>query len=238
MHTNQDGIAIYRQIADILVKRIRAGQYSPGERLPSDRELSAEFGHNRHTVRRALDVVEELQLITRHQGKGTFVVRTLPAPPEKKHLSIGLIDTTRQLGTRPPARVLSVSVQSADQVAFNLNLNPGDLVTYLHRLRLIDNTPMIVEHIYVPQALAPKLEDYDLNQSLHEVMTTRFQIEIAGKDVTFESIPSDGYISQLLNIPVGSPMLLEKRLSYTTDHVPCEYSEHIYRGDRFVFRLK
>src|SRR3990172_5374396 len=98
MHNKQDGIAFYRQIADILIKRIRAGQYSPGERLPSDRALSAEFGHNRHTVRRALDVVEEQKLITRQQGKGTFVAKTLPASPEKKHLSVGLIDTTRQLG--------------------------------------------------------------------------------------------------------------------------------------------
>lgn len=238
MHSKPDGITYYRQIADIIIKRIRTGQYAPGARLPSDRKLGAEFGHNRHTVRRALDVVEEHKLITRHQGKGTFVVKTLPSSPEKNHLSIGLIDTTRQFGTRPAARVLQVSVQPADQVAEQLRVRSDEPVTYLNRVRSIDNTPLIVEHIYVPQKIAPGLENFDLKQSLRDLMTTQFQIIIAHKEVTFESIPSDSHVSQLLGIPVGSPMLLEKRLSFTADNTPCEYSEHIYRGDRFVFRLK
>ncbi|MBZ0304323.1 MAG: UTRA domain-containing protein, partial [Anaerolineae bacterium] len=127
---------------------------------------------------------------------------------------------------------------AAEQVAQYLGLRPEDLVTHVHRLRLIDHTPMIIEHIYVPQKLAPGLEQSDLSQSLRDLMAAHYQIEAASKDVTFESIPSDGYVSQLLNIPVGSPTMLEKRLSFTADLVPCEYSEHLYRGDRFAFRLK
>ena len=238
MRSNQHGIAYYRQIADILIKRIRTGHYAPGAQLPSDRDLSAEFGHNRHTVRRALDVVEEQRLITRHQGKGTFVVKVLPDDHEKRHLSLGLIDMTRQFGARPSARVLDIAVQLADRVTLTLGLRPEELVTYIHRLRLIDDTPMIIEHIYVPQRIAPGLQDHNLSQSLRDLMTETFNIEVASKEVTFESILSDSYVSQLLNIPVGSPMLLEKRLSRTDDDTPCEYSEHIYRGDRFAFRMK
>ncbi len=238
MRGKPDGITYYRQIADVIIKRIRSGQYAPGTRLPSDRKLGAEFGHNRHTVRRALDVVEEHHLITRHQGKGTFVVKALPPSPEKKHLTIGLIDTTRQLGTRPAARVIQVLVQSADQVADHLRLRPDEGVVFINRVRSIDHSPLIIEHIYVPQKLAPGLETFDLTQSLRDLMTSQFAITLARQEVTFESIPSDSQAPQLVGLPGGAPMLLEKRLSFTIEDTPCEYSEHIYRGDRFAFRLK
>ncbi|MAS35984.1 MAG: hypothetical protein CL610_18395 [Anaerolineaceae bacterium] len=238
MRSNRQGIAYYRQIADILIKRIHNGVYAPGEQLPSDRELSAEFGHNRHTVRRALDVVAEHKLITRQQGRGTFVTTTVPAAPEKRHLSLGLIDMTRQLGARPAARVLEAIVRPADQVAEILKLKPSDLIIYIHRLRYVDNTPMILEYISIPYAFVPGIEHEELSQSLRDLMVDQFDIHLTDKEVTFESNASDGYVSQMLNIPLGSPVMLEKRLSYDADQTLCEYSEHIYRGDRFAFRLK
>lgn len=235
---NEAGIAYYRQIADILIARIYNGSYASGERLPSDRELGLEFGHNRHTIRRALDVVEAHNLIVRRRGKGTFVAENIPPGPPRTELPIGLIDITRQLGARPAAEVLKVMVQPANGVAARLRINKDDRVIYLHRLRYLEGEPAIVEHIYVPQALCPGLERYDLSQSLHQLMHRAFGLDVTHKEVAFESILSDGYVSQLLKLPVGSPMMLERRILYAKDGVPREYAEHIYRGDRFSFTLR
>jgi GntR family transcriptional regulator len=236
---NQGGIAYYRQIADRLIQRIYDGEYALGEQLPSDRELSIEFGHHRHTVRRALDIVEAQALITRHQGRGTFVADILPPPTEKTRLPIGgLIDMTRRLGQRPEAKVLSVSIIQADNVSGALQINPDEQVIYLHRLRLIGDEPVILEHIYVPHRLVPGLEREDLNQSLRDLMAEQYRLSIARKEIEFESILSNSYAAQHLQIAVGSPLMLEKRVAFTPDDLPCEYSKHIYRGDRFLFSLR
>ena len=237
---NQGGIAYYRQIADRLIQRIYDGEYAPGEQLPSDRELSTEFGHHRHTIRRALDIVESQRLIKRQQGRGTFVADVLPSPTEKMRLPIGLIDMTRRLGQRPAATVLdvSVSVGQADHINDALQIASDDKVIYLHRLRFIDDEPVILEHIYVPHRLTPGLEHNDLNQSLRDLMVDQYQLAISHKIIEFESILANSYAAQHLHIAVGSPLMQEQRVVFTADNLPCEYSRHIYRGDRFLFSLR
>jgi GntR family transcriptional regulator len=235
---NQSGITYYRQVADIIIARIYKGIYSPGEQLPTGRELSHEFDCNRHTIRRALDLVEAEKLIARHQGRGTFVLENLPRTSPKIQFALGLIDISRQLGTRPNAQVLNVVVQPAEKFAPVLGIPEHDKVIHIHRLRLLDGDPIIVEYIYIPLQLAANLMDFDLSQSLRQLMQTEFQLQIIRSEITFEPILSSPYVSDLLQSPVGSPMMVERRLSFNTDDVACEYSEHIYRGDRFSFTLK
>jgi DNA-binding GntR family transcriptional regulator len=238
MSKKHSGITYYRQIADIIIDRIFSGSYRPGKRLPSDRELSEEFGYNRHTIRRALDLVEAQGLILRQQGKGTFVVDPLPHKNRKTQLVLGLIDITHEFGLRPNAELLEVAVQPADKVAMMLQIDKEEHVTYMHRLRYLNNEAAIIEYIYVSQKVSPGLEKYDLTFSLRSLLQDQYQLNITRKEVTFESVVSNSYVSRLLNIPIGSPMMLEKRVSYTHDGTACEYSEHIYRGDRFSFVLK
>jgi GntR family transcriptional regulator len=235
---NQDGIAYYRQIADILIRRIHSGDYQPGEQLPSDRDLSSEFGHNRHTIRRALEIIEDQRLITRQQGRGTFVATELPSATKKIQLPIGLIDITQRLGQRPDAHLLNIQVGPFGRVSKPLRLKGADQVIYIQRLRLIDNEPAILEHIYVPHTLTPDLEQQDLSQSLRNMMAERYGLVVTCKEIEFEPILSSSYISQQLGISVGSPVIMEKRLSFANGEIPCEYSEHIYRGDRFAFTLR
>ena len=235
---NQRGITYYRQIADVLIGRIYREVYRPGEKIPSGRELSAEFGCNRHTIRRALDLLEQEHLVTRHQGRGTYVVDEIPNSIRKTQLTIGLIDISHALGARPPAKLLSVNVQPASEVAAKLDIAEETLVTHIHRVRLINDQPAIVENIYIPYPTAPNLTDFDLSLSLRGLMRQQFNLHLTRSEIIFESIISSGYISEILEIPIGSAVMLEKRTSINSENMPSEYSEHIYRGDRFAFVLK
>jgi len=67
------GVAVWRQIETALTDDIRQQVFAPGERLPNESELAERFGVNRHTVRRALGVLERGGLIRVEQGRGTFV---------------------------------------------------------------------------------------------------------------------------------------------------------------------
>ena len=235
---NQNGITYYRQIADIVITRVYDGIYPLGNQLPSARELSDEFQCNRHTIRRALDLVESENLIYRRQGRGTFVVDALPKRQPKTELSIGLIDISHALGSRPPCQLLSSTVQPAQEIANQLQIDEDAEVIFIHRLRFINKLPAIVEYIYIPLALTPTLQEFDLSLSLRKIMKEEFGLQRLRNDVVFESVLSTAYISELLDLPVGSAMMLEKRTSFSVNDVISEYSEHIYRGDQFSFVSK
>src|SRR3546814_8804864 len=67
------GVAVWRQIGELLADEIRNKLYAPGERLPPEPELAAKFSVNRHTIRRAMGELEQSGLVRIEQGRGTFV---------------------------------------------------------------------------------------------------------------------------------------------------------------------
>jgi len=69
----RNGVALWRQIQDWLEFRIKEGEMPPGSKLPTEQELAERFGVNRHTVRRALTLLSEKELIRTEQGSGSFV---------------------------------------------------------------------------------------------------------------------------------------------------------------------
>ena len=235
MSKKQSGITVYRQIADVLKLRIIQQVYKLGDRLPSDRDLSEMFGHNRHTVRRALDILEAEQFIIRKHGKGTFVTYVPHAQKERTSLPMGLIDLTKEIGERPSANLIYSNIQTVDKAGNPLRIALKSDYYVIHRLRLLKEEPLIIETIHIPEAIAPQLFSHDLEASLKELLEKIYKVHIGRLDISIESILSDAYMSKLLEVPIGSPMIFEKRVAYTVDERVCEYSEHIYRGDRFTF---
>jgi GntR family transcriptional regulator len=235
MTKKESGITIYRQIADVLKLRIKQQVYKSGDRLPSDRDLSEEFGHNRHTVRRALDILETEQLIVRQHGRGTFVTDISIPQEDRTSLPMGLIDLTKEIGERPSANVLYSNAQTVGKVGHPLKIDVMSNYYVIHRLRLLNDEPLILETIHIPEAIAPNLFIHNLEASLRELLQNTYDVHIVRLDISIESIVSDAYMSKLLEVPIGSPMIFEKRTAYTVAEYVVEYSEHIYRGDRFMF---
>lgn len=233
----KEGISYYRQIADILILRIQDGVYGVGDKLPSAEKLGREFGHNRHTVRQALMILETQKLVSCQQGRGTFVLEQTEQFRSKQERLLGFIEMTReQYGKNLVTQVISVKVQSAGESARFLNIEEDDLVTHLHRLRLIDGKPMIMEYIYVPQTLCAGLEEFDPIMVVHSsFMIETYGLKAAAINITLEPIVAQSYSANLLQIPIGSPMMLENRVTLTAEGIPFEYSRHLYRGDSFTF---
>jgi GntR family transcriptional regulator, phosphonate transport system regulatory protein len=71
--SRDSGVSLWRQIQQTIEGEIASGRFQPGDRLPTEQELSARFGVNRHTVRRALAKLEERGAVRIEQGRGTFV---------------------------------------------------------------------------------------------------------------------------------------------------------------------
>ena len=210
-----------------LIERLTVGQA-----IPSERQLSVDFGVSRLTVRAALDeLVREGQLV-RRRGSGTFVSE----PKIAQQLTLtSFSEDMRRRGMVPDSRTIGLeNVHAGPQVARGLNISPSDRVFQIRRLRLADGAPMAVETLHVPVSLVPGLTAAQLEHgSWYELLEERYGVVIAKGLQTIEPTVTNEEESELLSVPLHSPAFLFERTSRTREGQTVEFVRSIYRGDRY-----
>ena len=168
--------------------RIRDGAWAPGTRLPPERELGRSLDVSRSTLRLALAELEERGLITRHQGRGTFVARPRVQADVGGYFS--LRDALRARGIRLETRVLEVAVIEAPRgVAQDLGLLPGESVVRIDRLRSAEGEPLVIDTAHLPAARFPGLETRDLaTRSLYDILREDFGRHVSTAAETLEPV--------------------------------------------------
>ena len=231
-------VPLYYQLAELIRESILAGNLRPGDRLPGERELSEQAGISRMTARQALSYLVREGLVTVRPGVGTFV-----AEPKRTHPVLHLLGFTEEVlrqGGRAHSRVLEQRVIDAPPyVAAMLGMSDGEAVIKVTRLRYANDDPILLETTYVPQALCPGLEDYDLsNSSIYGLMESRYGLTIAGAHQTIEASVANEYELEQFGLarPIG--VIVMEGVTYSEDGKAVEYSKAIYRGDRVKFELQ
>jgi len=135
------GVALWRRVADELERAIAVGHFQPGMKLPSEIEIAAGFGVNRHTVRRAIAALAERGLVRAEQGSGTYVeARRLPYPIRARTRFSEIVGAT---GRAADGRLITSATERADaNIARRLKLKPGAPVVRLELLRQADRVPI------------------------------------------------------------------------------------------------
>ena len=228
-------VPLYIQIAETLLDEIESGALTPGDRLPSERELSELFGVNRMTVRQALYMLETQGLIIRRQGSGTYV-----AEPKIERKADRVFPFTRSMQRRgyvPGAKVILLEQRPVEAaVARRLQLPVSAPAYYIHRLRLINREPVMLERFIIPADRFPALETHDLeSRSLYEIMETEYGVTIDRAWQSLEAVSATEYEAKWLGVERRAPLMLERRLSFDRDGQPVEHGKDLYRGDRFRF---
>lgn len=225
----------YFQLKEILRERIRAGEWKPGDLIPSERELSEKYGISRMTARQAItDLVNE-GLFYREQGKGTFVSQR-KITQQLIHLT-GFTEDIRARGQQPGTKVLSAEMRPADEAtAEKLRISPGTMVFRLQRLRLADGEPLAIELSQISFKECERLLDEDLeHQSLYRVLESKYGIILMEADQELEAgLPGNEEV-QLLKISPTSPVLYTRRTTYTERNQPVEYAQSVYCGNKYTF---
>ena len=225
---------LYTQIAESLLDQIESGKLAPGQRLAPERELSRTLGVNRMTLRQALHVLEAQGLLIRRQGHGTYI-----AEPKIERQAGKLISFTRGMerrGHKPESKVIVFTERPAEaSVATHLRLPVSAPVYEIHRLRLINREPVLLERFNAPVDRFPDLGRHDLHRSLYEIMETEYGVVVSKARQSLEPVVATEYAAELLGIKPGAPLMLENRLSFYKDDRPVEYSKDLFRGDRFRF---
>lgn len=229
------GLPLYVQIEQALLARIESGELTVGDRLPSERDLSETLGVNRLTLRRALRALESQGLITRRPGSGTHV-----AAPKIERQAGRLVSFTRgmkQRGFVPGTRVLSVQHFPAHAaLAAVLQITTAAPVCIIDRLRTLNREPVLLERYTLPDERFPGLDRLDLEgESIYTLLHEAYGVQIRRARQSLEPVAAGEYESLALGVPIGAPLMLERRLSFDADDRPVEHGRDLYRGDRFRF---
>lgn len=235
---NHSPIPLYHQLKAFIEGQIETGVWNPGDRVPSESDLGMQFHVSRTTVRQALGDLVNQGLLSRAQGKGTFV-----APPRIQQPLTRLTGFTQDMAQRlkrPSSRVLKLdSLPASAQVAAALQIAAGDLVVALDRLRLADGAPMAVEigRICFPGCEELLQEDLS-NHSLYQILGEKWNIHPSRARQRMEATACPAETAALLEIRKGSPVLHIYRTTFDQHGRPFEQVESFYRGDRYVFQVE
>ena len=152
----RDGVALWRQIVGHLQRDIDSGALQPGARLPTEGQLSRQFGVNRHTVRRALEELSRAGVVRVEQGRGSFVAEDVLDYAVEPRTRFS--EWIRRHNKEPSGRVLELRDTTADaRVAAGLGLRPGARVILIQRLGLADDRPVSLTNHWFPAARLPGL---------------------------------------------------------------------------------
>jgi GntR family transcriptional regulator len=203
-----------------------------GAAIPSERQLSADLGVSRLTVRAALDDLVRDGHLVRRRGSGTFVSE----PKIAQELTMtSFTEDMRRRGMKPASKTLSLDVVPAGaQLGRFLHVSPSEPVVVVKRLRLADRETMAIETLHVREALVPGLTGDELeNHSFYELLRERYETVIAGGVQTIEPTVTNAEESEALGVPLHSPAFQFERFTRDGEGNVVEFVHSIYRGDRY-----
>jgi GntR family transcriptional regulator len=207
--------------------------FSVGQRLAPERELATAYCISRSTVRQALTTLEHRGRVIRAVGRsgGTFVSENKLA----RDLSAfkGVTDHFRQQGVELRADVLSATERPARPgIAAALDIEPGDSVYEVVRIRHAQHHPVALERSCFVAAPFPGLLDHDLSGRIYDLMRSAYKLVPECAREYIEALPAEAEEAQALQISEGTPVMYVERIGYTLDGKPLEFSREFFRGDR------
>jgi GntR family transcriptional regulator len=168
----QSPLPLYHQLADIILAKIRSGEYSPGSRIPAEHSLAATYGIGRPTARQAIDLLVRKHLLAKRRGSGTYVCE------EKKDVGLFSLDGTQAsfyreglaVATRTLQKVRLKQIKGDPENPFS-----GGKAYFFSRLTRVDRIPVLIENMYLHATVFAGIDEISLRgRSVSEVVEERF----------------------------------------------------------------
>ncbi|HEV6964590.1 GntR family transcriptional regulator [Roseateles sp.] len=219
---------LYEQIRQLIVAALAAGEWRPGDALPSEAALAARFGASPGTVRRALDELAAEHLVDRRQGSGTFV-STHAAPREPfRFLRLVADDEARGfsrelLGCR--------RVRATAEVARALGLRTAEPVIEVRRLLHRRDRPVVLDELWLPERQFEGLTTEVIEThpgALYALFEARFGVHMVRAEEKLRAVAATPEAARLLGVEEGEPLLSVERLAFTYGDRPVELRRGLY----------
>ncbi|HSV53174.1 MAG TPA: GntR family transcriptional regulator [Burkholderiaceae bacterium] len=226
---------LYQQIKILILQSLQAGEWKPGEAIPSEMDLAARFRVSQGTVRKAIDELAAENLVVRRQGKGTFVATH--AEQQVQYRFLKLMPDTGDIDSEGPAQrniIECKRVRAPAEVARVLALRSGDAVLQVRRVLAFGGVPTILEDLWLPGnafkgLTAEQMADY--HGPTYAMFELEFGVRMVRAEEKIRAVTPDAEQSQLLKVEPGTPLLSVERIAYTYNDVPMELRRGFYRTD-------
>ena len=235
--TLKQGIPRHTQITRWLRDQIETGEYGLDDKLPSENELAKKFDVSRVTIRRALQSLENDEIIYRCQGLGSFV-----KDDRTPHKLVRLTDFNEDMakaGLDASSKVtLFESVDAPEWLGDILNVESGNKVIRIDRLRLGDGEPIAFDSTWLPILYGQLLNKDALQEStIYKQLEENYDIPVIRGCYRMSAELANEELAGHLDVPVRSALFLIDRISFTIGEKPVYYQKRYYRNDRVKYQM-
>jgi GntR family transcriptional regulator len=231
---------LYQQIKGLILQSLEAGEWRPGELIPSEMELAARFRVSQGTVRKAIDELAAENLVMRRQGKGTFVATHAAQHVQYRFLKLQPDGGDQQGEGRAERRIIDCRrLRASADVARSLALRSGDAVMHVRRVLSFSEIPTILEDIWLPGHAFKGLTAEQMSAyqgPTYAMFELDYGVRMVRADEKIRAVLPEPEQALLLDVPGTTPLLSVERNAYTYNDVPMELRRGLYRTDTHHYR--
>ncbi|MFZ7101112.1 MAG: GntR family transcriptional regulator [Peptococcaceae bacterium] len=227
-------IPIYYQLAKLFEGRIRRGELKPGEAMPSETDIAAEFGISRMTVRRAISELVTAGMVYAQQGKGTFV-----AIPKLNNIVFELDNFTEEIkerGLQCKTRLLEAKIVRATDTLKILFRTDDESTKFLYFRTVLsaENEQLVYEKKYtIYTKNKPILESEIKDPTLPGLIEANSgYLPVSSEKVLYAAVSTQEE-AEILGIGLNAPLFVIEQTIFDPDLKPVGWSKSMYRGDRY-----
>ena len=231
---------LYQQIKTLILQSLQAGEWKPGDLIPSELELAARYRVSQGTVRKAIDELAAENLLVRRQGKGTFVATHAEQHIQYRFLRLHPdVGTLANEGPRERRIIECRRLRAPTEITHLLGLRSGEPVIQVHRVLSFQGTPTILEDLWLPGVPFKGLTLETLAQHqgpMYALFETQFGVRMVRAEEKIKAVAADEQAAERLGVAVGFPLLSVERVAYTYNDIPMELRRGLYRTDHHHYR--
>lgn len=227
-------VPLYLQIAEDIKAKIQKGELKSNSRIPTELELSDQYRVSRITIRKALELLVDEEILVRKQRIGTFVSNKKMSRSLNNFM--GFSQSCEISGNKAGTRFLSAELVKAMPSDMRLlQLEEDDKVIRIRRLRFCNDVPVILEENHFPKKYAYLLAE-DLSGSLHQILSEH-GITLCNGSKTIGVCYATREEAKHLEIKENDALILSKDVAYDTNGEPVYYGKEIINADRYEYRI-
>lgn len=235
---NTKNIPLHKKIKEDLLYKIETGVYREGDKIPKELDLAKQYNVSRPTVRQAILTLAEEGYVNRIKRKGTFIKKR-KINQEFTHVISSFDTEISQKGMTPKTNVLVFEKIPAPAKASEiLNIEEGQEVYKLVRLRYAENDPIVFVTTYIPTILFPDLMEHDFTKKrLYQAFLESKKPIVRAKRI-LDAVKADETTAALLSVKESDPIFYFQTIGFTYDDQVIEYSISKYRSDLNSFEFE
>ena len=230
------GSALYITIYNNLLSSIQNGEYPENAQLPSERFFCEKYHVSRSTVREALQLLKENDLIYTIHGNGTFVKPQ--AFTQHLNKSFLLTDTLKSNDLDIQTQIIQYQlIQTDSHIAHKTKFDKDSQLHMIYHLHSVEEYPLMLETTYLPKSRFIKIDlDAFATESLYNYLHKNYNLGCGHIHETLRPVMPTSEERMYLQIPANTPCMLLERFQYE-DSILIEYTKSIIRGDKYILNV-